>query len=420
MQIADIQIHSKYSRATSKDMVLETLAKYAKIKGVDILGTGDFTHPVWLKELKQKLKEEDGIYSYEGVYFIPSGEISLIYKQGGEQRRVHHVLLSPDFEVVDQINAWLDTKGRRDYDGRPIFGFSSIELVEAMMGISKNIEIIPAHVWTSWYGIFGSMSGFDSLEECFQEKTRFIHTVETGMSSDPAMNWRISFLDNVTLTSNSDAHSAWPWRLGREANVFDLKKTDYEHIIRAFRTREGFNSTIEVNPAYGKYHYDGHRLCNFSCAPEKTKEMKGLCPKCGKKLLVGVMSRVEELADHPPGRKPKNAVPFVSLIPLSELISTVTGTAVFTQKVWTEYNRLIEHFGNEFNILMGAEKEALAKVTDEKITEIIIKNRNNELEFEPGYDGVYGVVRTGQAARKEEPKDVSSTRRSARGIEKFL
>jgi len=393
MQIADLQIHSKYSRATSKNMVLDELTKYAKIKGLDILGTGDFTHPLWLKELKQKLlAESDGVYVYDDINFILSGEISLIYTQGGRQRRIHHIILAPNFAVVDQINEWLDKKGRRDYDGRPIFGFSSIELVESMMSISKDIEIIPAHAWTSWYGIFGSMSGFDSLEECFQEKTKYIHSIETGMSSDPAMNWRISALDKITLTSNSDAHSPYPWRLGREANVFDLKEVNYENIIDAFRTRKNFAYTIEVNPGYGKYHFDGHRNCNFSCSPDESKKLNNICPRCGKKLTIGVLNRVEELADREEGFVPQKAVPFKTLIPLSELIAATAGQDVFTKKVWEIYNRLIDRFGNEFNILLNIDKNDLIKTVDEKLAELIIKNRENRLRIMPGYDGVYGKI----------------------------
>ncbi len=760
MQIADLQLHSKYSRATSGKMVLDELAKYAKIKGVDILGTGDFTHPIWLQELKGKLAEKNaGVYEYDDVMFVLTGEISLIYTQDGRQRRVHHVILAPNFSVVDQINEWLDKKGRRDYDGRPIFGFSSIEFVEAMMSISKDIEIIPAHCWTPWYGIFGSMSGFDSLEECFREKAKYIHCIETGMScydtetevltnngwkkissvghsdeictldintnrielqkpiklfkysykgkmyrlktkridllvtpnhkllcspcdfrknpsfslkeaeflfnkskrfkkdgiwigdnpeyfvipavkikhgsrfysgfrnkgekkcpikpwlrffgfwlaegwateskngdygiylansnpeiisemkkilesfdytvyqyknrsmdtirvrdyqlfsylkqfgkasekfipsdikslskefleilfefyikgdghrygrngkglsattiskrlrddlqeialkigisayyklhnkkgtpitslpkaklkgykqsedswviyfirnnihtvlpstikkynyieswvdydgfvycvevpnhviyirrngipvwcgnSNPAMNWRISALDNITLTSNSDAHSPYPWRLGREANVFDFKEVNFENIINAFRNRKDFAYTIETSPNYGKYHYDGHRACNFSCSPDETKKLSDVCPKCGKKLVIGVLNRVEQLADRDEGFVPKDAIPFRTLIPLSEVIAAFHDTDVFTKKVWEIYNRLIDRFGDEFNILLNTEKNELEKTIDEKLAALIIKNRENKLHVEPGYDGVYGKL----------------------------
>ncbi len=400
MQIADLHIHSHYSRATSKDMTIEGLAKNAVIKGIDILGTGDFTHPKWVAELKKKLIFDEGTYRHGNINFIPTGEISLIYKQDGAQRRIHHLILAPSFDIVDQINEWLDKKGRRDYDGRPIFGFSSIEFVDEMMKISDKIEIIPAHAWTPWYSIFGSMSGFDSLKECFREKTKYIHAIETGLSSDPLMNWRVSFLDEITLVSNSDSHSPYPYRLGREANAFDLKKISYNEIINAIRTRKNFSFTVEVEPAYGKYHYDGHRNCNFSCAPEESRKLHDTCPRCGSKLIIGVLNRVEELADRKEGFMPKGAVPYKSLIPLSELIAFAVGTAVFSKKVDEAYSQFIMHFGNEFNILLNAEYEELKKI-NEKVADIIIKNREGKLKIIPGYDGVYGKIITDEAKDSE-------------------
>ncbi len=390
MQFADLHMHSSYSRATSNKMNLQELSAHAKTKGLDILGTGDFTHPVWLKELKSKLSGENGIYDYDDIKFVLSGEISLIYKQDGKGRRIHHVLLAESFEVVDQIVEWLKKKGRIDYDGRPIFGFSSVEFAEAMMSISKDIMIIPAHAWTPWYGIFGSMSGFDSVEECFQDQAKHIYALETGLSSDPPMNWRLSKLDKYTLISNSDSHSPYPWRLGREANVFDLKEISYINMIEAIKNRKNFLFTVEVDPSYGKYHYDGHRNCNFSCSPEEALRLKNLCPKCHQQLIIGVLHRVEELADRKEGFRPDGAVDFKSLIPLSEIISMVTGTDVFTKRVWEIYNQLIAKFNNEFNILLYAEKEELKKVVKEKLAELIIKNREGRIKVLPGYDGVYG------------------------------
>lgn len=394
MQIADLQIHSKYSRATSDKMVVEELAKAARMKGLNILGTGDFTHPLWLKGLKQKLQEkEKGIYSYDSVNFVLSGEISLIYTQDGKGRRVHHVLLAPDFGVVDQINAWLDTKGRRDYDGRPIFGFSSVELVDAMIGISKEIEIIPAHAWTPWYSLFGAFSGFNSLEGCFQDRKKYIHAIETGMSSDPAMNWRLSQLDGVTLVSNSDSHSPYPWRLGREANAFDMKENfSYSDMISCIRTRKNFLFTVETPPSYGKYHFDGHRNCNVSLQPKESESRNNMCPKCKRQLTIGVLHRVEELADREGGFVPEGAVPFKSIVPLSELIAAIVGQDVFTKKVWDVYNVLISKFGDEFNVLLNAEKEELEKVAEKKLANIILLNRDGKIKVEPGYDGVYGKV----------------------------
>jgi len=262
---ADLQIHSRYSRATSTALTLPNIEKWARIKGLNLLGTGDFTHPKWLAELKEYLQEDGAgiLTSKTGFKFVLQGEISNIFTQDGKGRRVHTLLLAKDFGTVQQINEKLLKKGRLDYDGRPIFGFTCIELVEMMRDISDDIEITPAHAWTPWYGIFGSMSGFDSVEECFKDQAKHIYSIETGLSSDPAMNWRLSKLDKYTLLSSSDAHSFWPWRLGRECNVLDIDLT-YDNLIKAIRTRKGFVETIEVDPNYGKYHYDGHRNCNVS------------------------------------------------------------------------------------------------------------------------------------------------------------
>ncbi|MEM7819443.1 MAG: endonuclease Q family protein [Candidatus Aenigmatarchaeota archaeon] len=389
MQIVDLHIHSHYSRATSKDMNIDVLAKNAKIKGIDILGTGDFTHPMWLKELKQKLIFDNGIYYYDNTKFILSGEVSLIYTKDKKIRKIHYIILAPNFDVVEQINEYLGKKGRLDYDGRPNFGLDSIEFIENMMSISKDIEIIPAHVWTPWFSIFGSMSGFDSVEECFEDKTKYIHALETGMSSNPAMNWRLSKLDKFVLVSNSDSHSPYPWRLGREANVFNLKNIDYISIINAIRTRKNFLFTIEVEPSYGKYHFDGHRNCNFSCSPNDAKKLNNICPRCGQKLTIGVLHRVEELADREEGFVPENAVPFKSLLPLSELIAISLGLQPFSKKVWNLYNIFIEKFNSEFNILLNVEMNDLIKI-DEKIADLIIKNREGKIKVIPGFDGVYG------------------------------
>ncbi len=393
----DLHLHSKFSRACSKDINLDTLAANAKRKGLTILGTADFTHPLWLKELK-KLKELDGIYEYGGIKFIPSTEISLIYKQGGKGRRIHHILLAPDFNIVEQINEFLGKRGRLDYDGRPIFGFSSIELLDAMMSISKDIMVIPSHCMTPWFGIFGSMSGFDSLKECFQERTKHIYAVETGLSADPKMLWRMSDLDKVSLVSFSDAHSANTFRLGRECTAIDLNKIDYSHICDAIKNKK-INMTIEFFPEEGKYHFDGHRNCNFSCPPEESKKLNEICPRCGSKLIIGVLNRVEELADRQEGFMPKDAVPYKSLIPLSELIAFVFGTEVFSKRVNEMHNQLIMHFVNEFNVLLDADYEELKRF-NEKIADIVIKNREGKLKIVPGYDGVYGKIVLGNNETK--------------------
>src|SRR3989338_3214000 len=416
MFFADFHIHSSYSRATSKDLNLESLTKYAKIKGLNILGTGDFLHPKWQPELKTKLSEENGIYTYNGINFILSCEISLIYVQGKKQRRVHHILLAPNFEVLQQITEWFLRKGRVDYDGRPIFGFSSIELAEAMMQISNDIEIIPAHAWTPWYGIFGSMSGFDSVEECFGDKAKYIHAIETGMSSDPAMNWRLSRLDKFTLISNSDLHSYWPWRIGREANVFELKEVTYENVINAIRTRKNFLFTIEVDPGYGKYHFDGHRACNVCMSPAESVKNKDICPKCGRKLTIGVAHRIEELADRKLGFKPKGAVPFKSLIPLSEIISHLIGSPISSKKTWEEYYSLVKENRAELDILLETPAEELKKLTDEKIAEAIIKNREGKINIQPGYDGEYGYPVFG----KQEIEEKIEIKHKQTGLNDFM
>ncbi len=390
MQFVDLHIHSKYSRATSKDLTIENLAKYAKIKGLTVLGTGDFSHPIWNKELKQRLIYDDGIYEHGGVKFIPSTEISLVYTQDKKGRRIHHLVLAPTLEIVDQINEFLKSKGRVDYDGRPIFGFSSIELVERLMEISGDIMVIPAHAFTPWFGIFGSMSGFDSLEECFGEKTKYIHAIETGLSSDPKMNWRLSSLDKISLVSFSDAHSAYPWRIGRECCAFDCKPA-YKEITESIKTKEKFSFTVEFFPEEGKYHFDGHRICNFSCSPEESKKLQSICPRCGKKLTIGVLNRVEQLADREDGHVPENAVPFKSLVPLSELIAAVNGGAPYSKGTWEIYSGLIGRFGNEFNVMLNAEENELKK-SSKSLAAAIIKNRNGELKITPGYDGVYGKI----------------------------
>lgn len=388
MIISDLHIHSRYSRACSKDINIENLEKWARVKGVDLLGTGDFTHPKWFEEL-EKLEENDkGILeSKSGFNFIWQTEISLMYTQG-KGRRVHFVILAPNKDVVVQITEFLKSKGRVDYDGRPIFGFNSVELVENLMSISKDIEIIPAHIWTSWFGILGSKSGFDSFEECFQDKVKYVHALETGLSSDPAMNWRVFSLDKFSIISTSDTHSFWPWRLGREATIFDCSLS-YDDIIKCIREKKNI-STIEVKPEYGKYHWDGHRACGVCLNPSESRKLNRICPKCGKPLTIGVEYRVEELADREEGFKPDNAAGFESLIPLHELIAFSLGVKqVNGKKVWEIYNKLISKFGNEFKILRDVNN---FEDFDSKLADLILKNRKGEINISPGYDGVYGKL----------------------------
>ncbi len=401
---ADLHIHSRFSRACSKNIDFENLVKWAKIKGLDLLGTGDFTHPIWIEEIK-KLKEKDGFYYYNDFPFVISGEISLIYTQE-KGRRIHLVLLVPSVEIAERINSYLDKKGRRDYDGRPIFKIPADEFVKEMMNISKDIEVIPAHAWTPWFGVFGSMSGFDSLKECFKEQFSNIHAIETGMSSDPEMNWMVNELEDKSIISFSDAHSFWPFRLGREATIF--KKTEsYNGIISQIRNNS-FIASIETDPAYGKYHFDGHRICNFSCSSLKTKELNGICPVCKTPLTIGVENRVEQLSDNHEyiknKQKPRNAKPFYKILPLHEIISLSTGGSITAKKTWAVYNTLIEKFENEFNVLLNVSRENLIRDFPENnlLVDLIIKNREGKIKVKPGFDGVYGIALIGDGKKQEK------------------
>ncbi|MEM5804621.1 MAG: endonuclease Q family protein [Candidatus Aenigmatarchaeota archaeon] len=394
--VADLHIHSHYSRAVSENMNIETLDKYAKIKGLDVLGTGDFTHPKWFAEMKTLLREREGTGLYEyrnGTLFMLTTEVSLIYNQDGRLRKVHNVILAPSFEVAGQINEWLATKGNLEADGRPIFGkIACPELVEKCMSISKDIMVIPAHAWTPWFSLFGSNSGFDRIKDCFGDQLNHVHAIETGLSSDPAMNWRLSQLDNVALVSNSDCHSYWPWRLGREANVFELKEITYWGIIDAIKAKDPskFLYTIETDPSYGKYHWDGHRACNVCLGPKESRKYKGICPVCGRQLTIGVLNRVEELADRPEGFVPKNAIPFKSILPLSEILAALFDSGVATKAVQEKSNRLIAEFGSELNVLLEAPQTKLAEIAGEKVARALMMNREGRVRVQPGYDGEYG------------------------------
>ena len=390
---ADLHIHSRFSRACSKALNFPNLVKWAKVKGLDLLGTGDFSHPIWIKEIKE-LKEKNGFYYYEDFPFIITGEISLIYTQG-HGRKVHLVLLIPSVEVAEKINAYLDTKGRRDYDGRPIFKISCEEFTKEMMKISKDIEVIPAHVWTPYFGVFGSMSGFDSLKEAFGDQVENIHAIETGISSDPPMNLNVKELENKSIVSFSDSHSFWPWRLGREATIF-RKCDSYDELIKQIR-ENNFLGTIEVDPAYGKYHWDGHSKCDFSCSPEETKKLNGICPKCKKSLVIGVENRVDILSK---GFKSDKEKMFHRVLPLHEIISLATGVGMNSKTVWNIYNPMIEKFENEFNILLNVSKDDLINAEiDEKLVNLILKNRQGKIKVKPGFDGEYGVAEMGESQR---------------------
>jgi len=401
--IADLHIHSKYARATSKNLSFENLETYAKVKGLGLLGTGDFQHPLHRKEIDAKLKEDDkGILRTEsGFPFIWQTEISFMYTQGGKGRAVHLVILCPNGKTADKITKYLLSKGRIDYDGRPIFGISAKDFVKDMKDIDDKIEIIPAHCMTSWFGVFGSKKGFNSLKECFEEQVKHIYSVESGMSADPQMLWR--FKEDVNVVSFSDLHSYWPWRIGREATIFDIREISYDNIIKAIRTGKGLKATIETPPEYGKYHWDGHRNCDFSCSPSETKKLNGKCPKCGKDMVIGVEYRVEEIAKENENYKPKDAKPFYLILPLHELIAFNIKSSLATQKTWAVYNSIIQVFKNEFEILLEAsEEEMIKKNVDKKLINLILKNREGKLKVKPGYDGEYGVLVVGEEEKQKK------------------
>ena len=408
--IADFHIHSKYSRATSPSMDLENLDKWAKIKGIKVLGTGDFTHPEWLKSLKEKLEPaEPGLFCARGASalggklnnnsatrFLLTAEISCIYSKGGKVRKIHIIVFAPSFGAVEKINARLSQIGNLKADGRPILGLDAKELAKIVLDSSENCLVVPAHLMTPWFSVFGSKSGFNSLEECFEDYTKYIHAGETGLSADPKMLWRMPDGRRITLISNSDAHS--PQKIGREANVFDAE-LNYQAIIGAIKLKRPkgcpskFLYTIEFFPEEGKYHYDGHRLCNLSLSPQESKKYNNICPRCGKPLVIGVLNRVEELADRPEGFVPENAIPFKSLIPLEEIIAESIGVSVPSKEVSKIYSSLIMNLGNEFKILLEADRKEIELKSSLKVAEGIIRTRTGKVFVDPGYDGVYGKIK---------------------------
>ncbi len=396
MIVADLHIHSRFSRATSSDMEVGTLARWAKKKGINLLGTGDFTHPTYFSLLKSRLVEaEYGLYRLKGddsdLRFVLTTEVSNVYTQGGRARRIHNLIVAPTFQVVEKINSILGRRGNLLADGRPTFGFSARELLQMVLGVSEECLIIPAHAWTPWYSIFGSNSGFDSIEECFGDDSKYIYSIETGLSSDPDMNWRLSRLDRITLVSNSDAHS--PSRIGREANVFDCPM-DYREIVRIIKEkdRERFLYTIEFFPEEGKYHFDGHRGCGVVLSPKESLKMGNLCPECGRPLTIGVMHRVEVLADRGEGFVPEGAIPFKRLVPLDEIIGEALGCGPNSKKVSDLYEAMVWKGGSELNILLNLPPSDLEALAPRRVVEGILRVREGRVRISPGYDGVYGKV----------------------------
>ena len=390
--IADFHIHSKYSRATSPDMNIKTLSEYAKLKGVSLLGTGDFTHHLWLEELKNTLKDSgNGLFEYNGVNFMLTGEVSSIYSKNGKVRKIHNVIFVPSFDIADKINSVLSGYGNIAYDGRPIIGIDAKNLAEILFGISKDICLVPGHIWTPWFSLFGSKSGFDSIEECFEEYAKDIYALETGLSSDPGMNWQWSKLDRFSLISNSDSHS--PQKIGREANVFDTQMS-YKAILEALKKKDKkkFLSTIAFFPEEGKYHYDGHRVCDVRLSPSETKKNKNICPVCKKPLTIGVMNRVSELADRPEGFVPENSIPYKRMIPLAEIIADTLGVGDASKAVSAEYRAIIPRLGTELEVLMEVSEDKLLKELPIKIAKAIVNVRNGDVKILPGFDGEYGEI----------------------------
>lgn len=413
--IADLHIHSKYSRACSPRLELENIAEGCRKKGINIISSADFTHPKWFAGMKEKLVlAENGLYKLKAddnkspVYFLLSTEISCIYSKGGKVRRLHIVIFAPTMETVEKINKKLATLGKLASDGRPILGLDAKELLKIILEIDERCMVIPAHAWTPWFAVFGSKSGFDSLEECFDEMTPHIYAIETGLSSDPPMNWQLSKLDNIVLVSNSDAHSLD--NLGREANVFEIDKGTYnfyDEICRIIKEKDKnkFLYTIEFYPEEGMYHFDGHRACGVKMSPEETKKKKNICPVCGRELTIGVMNRVNELADRALGEKPKNFIPYKSLVGLNNTIAEALGVAgKKTKAVVREYENLINKGESELRVLLDLSYEELSSMTSPEIVEGIRRNREGKVKIEPGYDGVYGTVRLFSESEKKENK----------------
>jgi PHP family Zn ribbon phosphoesterase len=455
--IADLHLHSKYSRAVSPQMIIPEMAKWAKIKGIDLMGSGDFTHPLWFRELKANLeKAGEGIYylkgAKDGVKFLLTTEVACIYRQDGQLRRIHLILMAPDLAAVEKINQVLGRRGNLMADGRPIFEMTAREMADLVLNASPEALIIPAHIWTPHFSLYGSQSGFDSLEECFGNFSKQIRAIETGLSSDPGMNWRIGELDSRAVVSFSDAHSG-P-KLGREATVFeieDIKKLRYEDIRRAImgkwemRNGKSFDSelrtvelldkemgsensrnqdislqhpashfaphisyTIEFYPEEGKYHWTGHRSCKIKHSPEQSGRLGTTCPVCGKGLTIGVMHRVQQLA----GREIDNGElriendsfgvkrigwqkrpPYLMLVPLIEIIAQSLSSTVSSQKTLDEYKKLTGNFEGEFGVLLKTETSEISKISGPKIAEGIKKVRKGDLVIDPGYDGVFGTVK---------------------------
>jgi uncharacterized protein (TIGR00375 family) len=415
--IADLHIHSRHSIATSSEMSPEGIWKWAQLKGVKVTGTGDAAHPQWVGELNEKLDSAgNGLFTLRGeyrtrevpsscrseVFFLLSAEISCVYSKGGKTRKIHILVLIPDFASAARIRVALSKIGNLTANGRPVLRLDAKELLKIVINASPDAVFVPAHAWTPHFSVFGAGSGFDSLDECFEEMTPYIYAIETGLSSDPPMNWRLSNLDGIRLISNSDAQS--PEKIGREATVFDTE-ISYGAITSAIRTGKGFAGTIEFFPEEGKYHYDGHRACGICLSPKETTARNLLCPICGKRVTVGVMHRIERLADRKEGFVQKDPPSFYSIIPLAEIIAEILGSGVKSKGVRLEYMKLLESLGNEFAVLLGIAPDDIERVGSAILREAVLRMREGKVHISPGFDGQYGKVRIfDEVGRKKRPE----------------
>ncbi len=405
--ISELHTHSKYAAACSEQLTLENMAASSERKGIRLIGTADFSHPAWFKEIKAKLEEETkGVFKLKDsdseTRFVLASEVSVhfsdkssqsgslgIFDRTGVVKRWHNCLLAPSIEAVEQINEQLAGFGNLASDGRPQLAMRASELVELMHGISDDIMVYPAHAWTPWFGVFGSLSGFDSIDEAYEDQAKRIQVIETGLSADPAMFWRISKLDKYAVISGGDAHSL-P-KQGREATVLEFDSMpSYSDIVGQIKSRK-FKYTIEFYPEEGKYHYDGHRKCNVSLSPEESAKYNNICPVCGKPLTLGVLNRVNELADREPGYVPKGSIPYVHAVPLQEVLAFVSKKSAYSAYVKSAQAKLIEKFGTEFNVLLKADIESIRGV-DRELARAIENIREERVRIKPGYDGVFGVV----------------------------
>ncbi len=411
--IADLHIHSRFARAVSPQMTLPIISSWAKRKGINLFATGDWTHPIWFRELKSGLIEAgEGVYreknaSVDDPLFLLSTEISSIYSQGGKTRRIHTLILAPNLKAVEKINKELVDRGANLLsDGRPIIGLSARTVAEIALTVDERCLVIPAHAWTPWFALYGSKTGFDSINDCFGDLAKHIYAIETGLSSDPAMNWKVEELTNRAIVSFSDAHS--PRKLGREATVFELNKANYESVRKAIigDKNNKIISTIEFYPEEGRYHYTGHRKCKVIYSPKEAKKKGTTCPVCGKPLTVGVMSRVESLASidietesktdeygtrwikDKKGERP----PYAMLVPLLEILSEALSVGVTSQKVSIAYEQLVHSLGDEFKVLLKTKLSDIERVGDSRVAEGVGKVRSGDIVIKPGYDGVFGEV----------------------------